>query len=112
MRISLHIETFVRLSRVVAFGLAALVCVMPLPVHASTGGEFMWIKFPTIEVQTNGSSYTGVTAIGYGWEAEFDIDSGVVGKVKSWKVWPSISVNGVGNHSLHLYAVSKSYAIG
>ena len=80
--------------------------------HAATGGSFNRLKFPVIEVQTNGSSYTGVTAIGYGWEAEFVIDSGVVGKIKSWKVWPSINVAGVGDHSLNLYAASKSYPIG
>lgn len=80
--------------------------------HAAVGGVFHWLKFPTIEVANNNAAYIGVTAIGYGWEAEFSIDSGVVGRVKSWKVYPAIDVTGVGLHSLKLYAASKSYPVG
>lgn len=80
--------------------------------YALTSGNIEWMKFPKVEVANNGSSYTGVTGIGYGWEAEFKIDSGIIGKIKSWKVWPVIQANGLSAYSLDLYAASKSYSVG
>ncbi|HKQ31263.1 MAG TPA: hypothetical protein VJS66_08265 [Burkholderiales bacterium] len=112
MRDSRHRKTFECLRRALALGAAgAFLSAAPL-AHAGGGISYSWIKFPIIEVQTDGTSYTGLTGIGYAWQAEFDADTSVGATIKSWKVWPSVEVAGVGTHSLKQYAASKSYAIG
>lgn len=67
-------------------------------------------------VFSNGSDYTklktiGMTNVGF----NFKYDVGASGRVKSWKVWPSIS-NGYGMAislgDLEGYAYSKSYPVG
>lgn len=82
------------------------------PSYAATSAMVIWLKFPTVSVKAEGTEYTGVTAIAYGWEAEFEIESGTIGRTKSWRLFPILSSPGLPAFSLHRFAASKSYRFG
>ena len=80
-------------ARVVA--LAALLLLLPTgPAAAGTSGSAALVAFPAISVIGNGHRYTGVSAIGYAWAGRIDIDSGAAGRIKHWRMWPFLSIEG------------------
>lgn len=96
-----------------AWAMAALFVLLSSTTGHATHSLTVGSKtFPTIFVIGNGQAYTGVTAVGYGWEADIHVDGGTgAGRIKSWKIWPSLEVEGQPPLSLELYAASQSYAV-
>ncbi len=74
-----------------------------------TSGRIEWMTFPHYTVASDGNHYTGVGPIASGWEARILIESGVLGRIKSWSVYPRLAVSGVGELSFALYDAHKSY---
>jgi CARDB len=80
---------------------------------AYTGGVVEWLNFPQITVAAEGDHYTGVTAIGYGWEGRVSIESEGLPRVKSWSLYPRVAVEGLAESlSFEPYKAGKSYPIG
>ena len=88
---------------------AFLVVLAPSPGWTSTTGQVLWSSFPKIVVIGNGQEYTGVTAPGYAWEGEFEIETGAIGRIKSWEFNPELTIGTQASLSLHLYRASASY---
>ena len=74
-----------------------------------TTGKIEWMTFPHYTVASDGNHYTGVGPLASGWEARILIESGVLGRIKSWSVYPNLAVSGVGELSFALYDAHKSY---
>jgi hypothetical protein len=77
-----------------------------------TTGVIEWMTFPHYTVASDGDQYTGIAPIASGWEARILIESGVLGRIKSWSVYPRLVVSGVGELSFALYDAHKSYPFG
>lgn len=78
-----------------AVGLAVLGTLLgPAPATANTTGRADVVAFPRITVVSDGHQYTGVSAIGYVWEGRVTLDAGASGRIKHWRIWPTLTVQG------------------
>ena len=76
-----------------AVGLAALgVLLGPAAATANTVGHADVVAFPRITVVGDGHQYTGVDAIGYLWEGRIVLDAGAAGRIKHWRIWPTLTL--------------------
>jgi hypothetical protein len=66
----------------------------PSGARASGGITVSAYKFPSIVVLGDGQTYTGVSGIGYAWEATVEVETGTSGRIKEWMVWPTLTVEG------------------
>jgi hypothetical protein len=89
--------------------LGLLLLLAPLPARANGGIAVTAYKFPSIVVVGNGETYTGVTGIGYAWEATVEVDTGTLGRIKEWMIWPSVTVEGQSTLELKTAGVHKWY---
>lgn len=82
-------------SRHWAAGCLALVLLLaPTAAPAKGGVAIRGYKFPSIVVIGNGQAYTGVSGIGYAWEVSLDVDTGASGRIKEWRIWPTLTIEG------------------
>ena len=96
----------------VAATLAALLLVLaPAAARASGGLVVMDCGFPSIVVIGNGYRYTGVSALGYAWKVAVDIDTGTLGRIKEWHIWPILTVEGQPPLELKVSRVSHVVSI-
>jgi hypothetical protein len=94
----------------VAAALAALLLVLaPAAARASGGLVVTDYGFPSIVVIGNGHRYTGVSALGYAWKVAVDIDTGTLGRIKEWQIWPVLTVEGQPPLELKVYGFHTWY---
>lgn len=96
--------------RCLAIGLGGLVvAVGSMPAAANTSGTMVVTAFAPITVIGDGHHYTDVDAIGYLWQGRVVLDSPGAGRIKHWRIWPILTLQGQSPLELRAAALAASY---